>query len=117
MEIPQSQLYERLGISAEDLRDFCVRQPIDELAFFGSVIRQDFHPHSSDIDIMVRLSDNHRLDLFEFVGLQQSLEELFHRKVDLVQRKSIESHHNLIRKQEILENYQIVYESQPVLSQ
>ncbi|MGB7251038.1 MAG: nucleotidyltransferase domain-containing protein [Phormidesmis sp.] len=115
MTLSTTQLYERLGISPEELRAFCVRSPITELAFFGSILRRDFHL-DSDIDILVRLTPDHGMSLMDFVDLEYQLSELFHRKVDLVQRKTVESDHNWIRKQAILAQTQVVYESRQILS-
>ena len=36
----------------EMLREFCQRWQITELAFFGSVLREDFGP-DSDVDVLV----------------------------------------------------------------
>ncbi|MGI8933265.1 MAG: nucleotidyltransferase family protein [Phormidesmis sp.] len=86
-----------------------------ELAFFGSILREDFDA-DSDIDILVRLVPDGSMSLMDVVGLEYQFEDLFHRKVDLVEREAVESDHNWIRRREILSNTQIVYESRPVLS-
>lgn len=56
------------------------------------------------------------MSLMDVVGLEYQFEDLFHRKVDLVEREAVESDHNWIRRREILSNTQIVYESRTVLS-
>ncbi|WP_240039108.1 MULTISPECIES: nucleotidyltransferase family protein [Okeania] len=45
-------LKERLKISDSEIAEFCQRWNIIELALFGSVLREDFHPNS-DIHILV----------------------------------------------------------------
>ena len=44
---------EAVAVSGEELAAFCERWRIVELAFFGSVLRDDFGPHS-DVDVLVR---------------------------------------------------------------
>ncbi len=46
-------LYQRLGVTAEQLAQFCQRASIVELALFGSILRDDFRPES-DIDVTHR---------------------------------------------------------------
>ncbi len=113
--LPNSQMYERLGVSPAELQEFCERSPITELAFFGSVLREDFNA-DSDIDVLVRLVPDSSLSLMDLVGLEYQFEDLFHRRVDLVEREAVEADHNWMRRREILSNIQIVYESRPVLS-
>ena len=52
----------RISIPKEKVVDFCERWNITELAFFGSVLRDDFGPES-DIDVLVnlRLGTSHRI--------------------------------------------------------
>ena len=57
------------------------KYPITRLGLFGSVMRDDFDPVHSDIDVMVELS---KPDYFAFVSLADELELLFNKKVDLV---------------------------------
>ncbi|MGD1867625.1 MAG: nucleotidyltransferase family protein [Phormidesmis sp.] len=115
MEISTAQLYERLGVSAKELQSFCAQHPIIELAFFGSVIRKDFHS-KSDIDILVRLEPDCKMSLVDFVGLEYKFEDFLRRDVDLLTRNSVESSRNWIRRNEILNHSKIIYESRRVLS-
>lgn len=109
------RLYERLSVSPAELQEFCERSPITELAFFGSILREDFNSNS-DIDVLVRLVSDSSLSLMDLVGLEYQFENLFHRKVDLVEREAVESDHNWIRRSEILSSTQIAYESRPILA-
>ncbi|MEL6553934.1 MAG: nucleotidyltransferase domain-containing protein [Cyanobacteria bacterium J06621_11] len=115
MEISKAQLYERLGVSEQKLRDFCVRSPITELAFFGSVIRNDFRA-DSDIDVLVILKPNHGMGLIEYFKFEEQFKEMFNREVDLVDKEVIEKERNWIRRREILNNAQVIYESGRILS-
>ncbi|MGC9524132.1 MAG: hypothetical protein ACP5D7_01170 [Limnospira sp.] len=41
-QISDRQIYDRLGITPEQLAEFCQRWQIVELALFGSILRDDF---------------------------------------------------------------------------
>lgn len=64
--------------------------PIDRLAVFGSVTREDYNPLVSDVDIMVELNGEVG---YEFIELAEELERLLQRKVDLVSRNALKPHH------------------------
>ena len=107
-------LYHRLGITPTELAEFCQTAQITELALFGSILRDDFRP-DSDIDILVTFTPNYKLDLMDFVQLEYDLEDWLHREVDLVSKRAVESDRNWIRRQEILNHYQVIYESRSVV--
>jgi uncharacterized protein len=56
------------------------------LALFGSVAREETGPES-DIDLLVEF--DRTVGLFHFIGVQQRLEEILGRKVDLVERGAV----------------------------
>lgn len=56
---------------------------LDEVRLFGSAIRSDFRP-DSDLDVLVRPRPGARLGIFDLVALEDELEDLFERDVDLV---------------------------------
>ncbi|WP_019498403.1 nucleotidyltransferase family protein [Pseudanabaena sp. PCC 6802] len=101
------EIYTRLLIKPEQLKEFCQRRHIAELALFGSILRDDFHL-DSDIDILVRFQADIRVSLLDLVDMQYELEALFHRKVDLSTKKSVVNGPNWIRRQEILSTAQII---------
>lgn len=59
---------------------------ISTIGLFGSVVRDDFSPSTSDIDIIVDFTKPVGV---EFIDLADYLEQQFKRKVDLVSRKGI----------------------------
>ena len=59
---------------------------VKTIGLFGSVVREDFSPETSDIDIIVEFS---RPVGIEFIDLADFLETNIKRKVDLVSRKGI----------------------------
>ncbi|MEM9272319.1 MAG: nucleotidyltransferase domain-containing protein [Cyanobacteria bacterium P01_F01_bin.143] len=64
------------------INEFCETWKIKELALFGSVLRDDFHP-DSDIDILVTFRLNADWSLFDHVKMQQELADILEREVDL----------------------------------
>ena len=65
------------------LGNFCRRNHISRLAFFGSVLRDDFGPES-DVDVLVDFQPGHVPGLIGLAGLELELSELLGgRKVDL----------------------------------
>lgn len=59
---------------------------ISAIGLFGSIVRDDFSPSKSDIDIIVDFSKPIGI---EFVDLADYLEERIKRKVDLVSKNGI----------------------------
>lgn len=100
-----------LDISSADLRAFCARWGVRELALFGSAVRPDFHPHS-DVDILVTFDEEATPSLFDLVAMEGELEVLFGREVDLVEREAVEQSDNWIRRERILGSAKPIYTAQ-----
>jgi len=85
------------------LAELCRKYGIAELSVFGSVARGDAGP-DSDVDLLyVRVPGN---DLgMSYFALQEDLEDLFGRPVDLVAKDSL---HRVIRDQ-VLADAQVLY--------
>ena len=66
--------------------ELATRYHVDTIGLFGSIVRSDFSPSSSDIDIIV--SFTHPVGV-EFIDLSNVLEKELNRKVDLVSRNGI----------------------------
>jgi predicted nucleotidyltransferase len=71
----------RIEIPKEALADFCRRNHIRRLAFFGSVLRDDFTPES-DVEVLVEFEPGARVGL-RFFGIERELSEILKHKVDL----------------------------------
>ena len=95
-------------IDRERIVIFCERYGISRLAFFGSVLTNDFRP-DSDVDVLVSFADDARWSLFDLVNMQEELEDIMGRKVDLIEREVIEKSDNYIRRRQILQSEEIVY--------
>lgn len=70
-----------IKLPRKKLADFCKRNHITRLAFFGSVLRNDFR-FDSDVDVLVEFEPGH-VPGFAFFGMQEELSEILGRKVDL----------------------------------
>lgn len=69
---------------------FCRRHRIRRLAFFGSVLRSDFGPHS-DVDVLVEFDDAHVPGL-AFFTMEKELSEILGFKVDLSTPRFLSRH-------------------------
>lgn len=92
----------------DKLADFCRRWQITELALFGSALRDDFHPES-DVDMLVTFAVNAHWSLFDLVSMQEELQAMIGREVDLVERRAVEKSENYIRRRHILESAEPLY--------
>ena len=54
----------RISVPKGKIAEFCQRNHIRRLAFFGSVLRSDFGP-DSDIDVLVEFEQSARVGFFE----------------------------------------------------
>jgi predicted nucleotidyltransferase len=101
----QMPSHARVPLPLDLIEAFCRRWRIDELALFGSVLRDDFSP-DSDVDVLVTFSPDAQLSLLDFVMMKEGLQEILHRPVDLVSKGGLR---NPFRRHEILNTRQIVY--------
>jgi len=72
---------EAIPLTKEQIRAFCRKHHIRSLAFFGSVVRDDFTPQS-DVDVLVEFEPDH-IPGFKFFMIQAELSNLIGRPVDL----------------------------------
>ena len=72
----------KIPVDREQIASFCQRHHIRRLAFFGSVLREDFRP-DSDIDVLVEFEPGQRVGLIRLAGIELELSDLLGRKVDL----------------------------------
>ena len=72
-----------IKVRAGEIADFCRANHIRKLSFFGSVLRDDFGPHS-DIDVLVEFEPGHVPGLFRLTGMELALSSILGgRKVDI----------------------------------
>ncbi|HEY7217582.1 MAG TPA: nucleotidyltransferase family protein [Candidatus Binatia bacterium] len=72
----------RIHLDQRKIAEFCRTHHIRKLAFFGSVLRDDFRP-DSDVDVLVEFEPGQAVGLLRFVRIERELSELLGRKVDL----------------------------------
>jgi predicted nucleotidyltransferase len=95
----------RIGISRDQLANFCQRGMVAEMSLFGSILRDDFRP-KSDIDVLVDFMPNATWSLFDISRMRLELSSLFGREVDLVQPNGLR---NPFRRRAILSNREVIY--------
>jgi len=71
----------RIHVDQQQLADFCRRHHIRKLAFFGSVLRDDFRP-DSDVDVLVEFEPGHVPGLFTLMHMQQEFSDMIGREAD-----------------------------------
>ena len=96
---------ERLGVEPDVLDAFCRQWRVRELSLFGSALRDDFQP-ASDVDLLVVFEPDAPWDLWDITAMERELEQLFGRKVDLVEKRALK---NPFRRFEILTTRQVLY--------
>lgn len=94
-----------IHLQQEQIVTFCRKWGVEELSFFGSVLRDDFQP-DSDVDVLVGLPEKSGLSLYDWTDMQYELEQMFGRKVDLVSKRGLR---NPFRRHEILSTREILY--------
>ena len=85
----QERLQQRLGVSFEQIAEFCQHHLIKELAVFGSVLRDDFKAES-DIDFLVSVLPEVSINLNYLEILETEIRQMVNREIDLVFKKNLE---------------------------
>jgi uncharacterized protein len=85
-----TQLPAPLADHARALRILCRRYSVRRLGAFGSVLREDFDPARSDIDLAVEFGRSRRYGpADQYFRFKESLERLLGREVDLVELRAM----------------------------
>jgi predicted nucleotidyltransferase len=75
----------------DKIKVLCNKHKVARLFVFGSILTDNFKK-SSDIDFLV---DFYGVDLYDYAdnyfGFKNSLESLFHRKIDLLEDKAVKN--------------------------
>jgi uncharacterized protein (DUF433 family) len=94
----------RIEIDSGKLEEFALRFGVQELAFFGSVVRGDFC-QDSDVDVLVSFLPGARVSLFDLVDMTDQLAQILGRPVDLVTKQGLKP---LIR-QSVIDSSRVIY--------
>jgi uncharacterized protein len=70
-----------IKIDPEKIAEFCRARGIRKLSLFGSVLREDFDPERSDVDVLAEFEPGARPGL-KFFGYADELAAVMGRKVD-----------------------------------
>ncbi len=71
----------RINIDQQRVADFCRRHHITRLAFFGSVLRDDFRP-DSDVDVLIEFEAGHVPGLLTLMEMQDEFSAIIGRQAD-----------------------------------
>jgi hypothetical protein len=95
----------KINVNKDELSDFCRSRHILKLAFFGSVLSDDFSPES-DVDVLVEFEPDHIPGLFAIVRMERELSALLGgRRVDLRTPEDLSRYF----RQQVLEKAEVRY--------
>lgn len=97
-----------IDLPYEEISKFCQRWNVEQFYLFGSVLRPDFN-QDSDIDVMVKFLPEAQIG-WDIVTMNDELEEIFQRPVDLLTKYGVERSENWVRRQNILDSVVLIYE-------
>jgi predicted nucleotidyltransferase len=95
-----------IDLPLDKIREICRRHYVRELSIFGSALREDFRP-DCDIDLLVEFEPDARIGFIELGRLEQDLEDLLGRKIDLGTKRSVRPE----LRDEILGSARVLYEA------
>jgi hypothetical protein len=73
---------ERIHVDRARIAEFCKKHHIRRLAFFGSVLGDDFRL-DSDVDVLVEFEPGQVVGLVRLAGIERELSQILGRKADL----------------------------------
>jgi hypothetical protein len=79
---PEEQIIVRIDVDKQRIAEFCKKHHIRRLAFFGSVLGDDFRP-DSDVDVLVEFEPGQVVGLVRLAGMERELSQILGRKVDM----------------------------------
>ena len=97
-----------INMPKDKIKNFCSKWKIKEFAFFGSVLLDSFGKNS-DVDVLVEFEAGIRWNWKELCEINDELEDILGRKVDLVEKRLVLNSDNPYRKKHILENMEVLH--------
>ena len=73
----------------ETIAGLCRRHGVQKLEAFGSVLREDFDPDRSDVDMLVEFDERVAGSFANYLQLKESLEAVLSKPVDLLELHAI----------------------------
>lgn len=95
----------KIHIDREKIAAFCRKWKVTEFSLFGSVLREDFRS-DSDVDVLVSFEQGAGWSLFDIVEMQDELQTIMGRDVDLVEKGAVR---NPFRRHSIMTNREVLY--------
>lgn len=95
----------KIDIPSGEVSEFCDRNGIRKLAFFGSVVREDFTP-LSDVDVLVEFESGKRVGLITLAGMEIELSEILGRRVEMHTEQGL----NPYFREDVLASAEVQYE-------
>ena len=86
----KDSIYNRIGVSKDQLQKLAIKYNLDRIAVFGSFARGEEKP-DSDVDFLINWGNDPR-DLNRVFGFQEDAENLIGRKIDMVSEDFIYHH-------------------------
>ena len=96
-----------LNIPEQKITEFCKRNHIHKLSFFGSVLDQNFRP-DSDVDALVEFEPGEVVGFLRLAGMEIELSEILGHKVDLRTPAELSRYF----RQEVLDLAEVQYAAQ-----
>lgn len=98
----------QIAVPVEEIAEFCRRWHIQEFALFGSVLKENFR-NNSDVDVLVTFAPDEAYSFLQLTIMQEELEKIFGRPVDLIDKQGVQESPNYIRRRDILGSAQVIY--------
>lgn len=94
----------RIQINRKYIVAFCQRHHISKLAFFGSVLREDFRL-DSDVDVLVEFEPEHIPGFIELMTMQREFSDIIQREADFRTREDLSPRF----QQQVIETAEVAY--------
>jgi uncharacterized protein len=98
----------KLAVPTDKIADFCQRWRVQEFSLFGSILGERFRS-DSDVDVLVKFVPGVIYTFGQFDEMQEELEAIFGRPVDLIDKQAVLESPNYIRRRDILGSAQVIY--------
>lgn len=96
-----------VSYSTDDLASICRRYNIARLSLYGSVLRDDFDPARSDVDVLIEFEPQADKSLFTLVDIQDALTNLFGRQAHLCTAGSLSRY----LRQDVMQQAEVQYDA------
>jgi predicted nucleotidyltransferase len=96
-----------IKIDRTELASFCRKYGVARLSLFGSILRSDYDPSRSDVDVLVEFQPGAHKGLFKLLEMQRQLADLFEKEVDLTTPGSLSEYF----RADVLASSQVLYDA------